>query len=142
MPAFRPERRHGAGLPRPDCPGWLSIRTSAFGFLSDFGLRVSGLEWPGPTLEQPCGTGEVQIGEGVMSLRRAFRLADAQTVLASHWPVNDRATRQLMTEFIRRWRSGEPRAKAWREAQLSLLRSKEFSSPYCWAAFTLTGQWN
>ena len=39
-------------------PGWLSIRTSACGFLSAFGLRVSGLEWPGPTLEQPWGGGE------------------------------------------------------------------------------------
>jgi len=50
-----------------------------------------------------------------------------------------------MTEFMRRWRSGEPRVKAWHEAQLSLLRSmgaKEgFSNPYFWAAFTLTGQW-
>jgi CHAT domain-containing protein len=87
------------------------------------------------------GTGEVKIGEGVMSLRRAFRIAGAQTVLASHWPVRDEATRQLMTEFMRRWRAGEPRAQAWREAQLSLLRSKEFASPYFWAAFTLTGQW-
>jgi CHAT domain-containing protein len=87
------------------------------------------------------GTGEVKIGEGVMSLRRAFRIAGAQTVLASHWKVSDNATRQLMTEFIRRWRSGEPRAKAWREAQLSLLHSKEFANPYFWAAFTLTGQW-
>ena len=87
------------------------------------------------------GTGEVKIGEGVMSLRRAFRIAGAQTVLASHWKVSDPATSRLMTEFIGRWRSGEPRAKAWREAQLSLLHSKEFSNPYFWAAFTLTGQW-
>jgi CHAT domain-containing protein len=87
------------------------------------------------------GTGEVKIGEGVMSLRRAFRIAGAQTVLASHWKVSDKATSQLMTEFIRRWRSGEPRAKAWREAQLSLLHSNEFKNPYFWAAFTLTGQW-
>ncbi|MBI2928214.1 MAG: CHAT domain-containing protein [Verrucomicrobia bacterium] len=87
------------------------------------------------------GTGEIKIGEGVMSLRRAFRIAGAETVLASHWPVSDKATSLLMTEFMRRWRSGEPRAKAWREAQLSLLRSKDFSSPYFWAAFTLTGQW-
>ena len=79
--------------------------------------------------------------EGMMSLRRAFRIAGAQTVLASHWKVSDKASSQLMTEFIRRWRSGERRAKAWREAQLSLLRSKEFSNPYFWAAFTLTGQW-
>ena len=87
------------------------------------------------------GTGEVRIGEGVMSLRRAFRIAGAETVLASHWKVNDTATRLLMTEFIRRWRSGESRAEAWRRAQLSLLHSKDFSNPYFWASFTLTGQW-
>ncbi len=91
------------------------------------------------------GAGDVKIGEGVMSLRRAFRIAGAETVLASHWNVSDKATTQLMTEFIRRWRAGEPRAKAWREAQLSLLRSKgakeDFSNPFFWSAFTLTGQW-
>ena len=88
------------------------------------------------------GTGEVKIGEGMMSLRRAFLIAGAQTVLASHWNINDNATSQLMTEFMRRWRAGEPRAQAWREAQLELLRSKDFSNPYFWSAFTLTGQWN
>lgn len=87
------------------------------------------------------GAGEVKIGEGVMSLRRAFRIAGAETVLASHWKVDDEATSRLMTEFMRRWRAGEPRAKAWREAQLPLLRSEKFSNPYYWAAFTLTGQW-
>jgi CHAT domain-containing protein len=56
--------------------------------------------------------------------------------------MSDKATSQLMTEFMRRWRAGEPRAKAWREAQLSLLRSKDSSNPYFWAAFTLTGRWN
>jgi CHAT domain-containing protein len=87
------------------------------------------------------GAGDVKIGEGVMSLRRAFRIAGAQTVLASHWKVNDRATARLMTEFMRRWQEGEPRGQAWRRAQLSLLRSEDFSNPYFWAAFTLTGQW-
>lgn len=87
------------------------------------------------------GSGDVKIGEGVMSLRRAFRIAGAQTVLASHWKVNDRATARLMTEFIRRWREGTPRGEAWHQAQLSLLRSSDFSNSYFWAAFTLTGQW-
>jgi CHAT domain-containing protein len=91
------------------------------------------------------GTGEIKIGEGVMSLRRAFRIAGAETVLASHWKVSDKATTKLMTEFIRRWRAGQPRAEAWRAAQLELLPSKgaadDFSNPYFWAAFTLTGQW-
>lgn len=91
------------------------------------------------------GSGEVKIGEGVMSLRRAFRIAGAATVLASHWKVSDAATSRLMTEFMRRWQSGESRTEAWRGAQLSLLHSKgtkdDFSAPYFWASFTLTGEW-
>ena len=87
------------------------------------------------------GSGEVRIGEGVMSLRRAFTIAGAESVLASHWKVSDQATSRLMTEFMRRWRAGTPRVQAWREAQLSLLRTKDFASPYFWAAFTLTGEW-
>ncbi len=113
------------------------------------GLEASLLNLQGTELVilSACDSGsrEVRIGEGVMSLRRAFRIAGAETVLASHWTVSDKATSQLMTEFMRRWRSGEPRAKAWREAQLTLLRSKgakeDFSDPYFWSAFTLTGQW-
>ena len=58
--------------------------------------------------------------------------ATAETVLASHGKVSDRAASQLMTEFMRRWR----------EAQLTLLRSKGFSNPCFRAAFTLTGQWD
>ena len=81
-----------------------------------------------------------------MSLRRAFRIAGAETVLASHWKVSDQATSRLMMEFMRRWRSGEPRAQAWRAAQLAFLATKgakeDFSNPFFWAAFTLTGQWN
>ena len=87
------------------------------------------------------GAGEVKIGEGVMSLRRAFTIAGAESVLASHWKVNDEATSRLMTDFMRRWRAGTPRAQAWRQAQLAMLRSKDFANPYFWAAFTLTGQW-
>ena len=80
-------------------------------------------------------------GEGVMSLRRAFTIAGAQSVLASHWRVGDEATSRLITEFLRHWRAGKPRVEALREAQLALLRSPEFASPFYWAAFTLTGQW-
>jgi CHAT domain-containing protein len=109
------------------------------------GLEASMLDLQGTELVilSACdsGNGEVKIGEGVMSLQRAFRIAGAQTVLASHWEVSDKATDGLMTKFIELWRSGKPRAQAWREAQLTLAHSKDFSSPYFWAAFTLTGHW-
>ena len=45
-----------ARRPKPK-PLWalgFGLRISELGLLSAFGLRVSGLEWPGPTLEPPC----------------------------------------------------------------------------------------
>ena len=135
--------RCGIALAGANHAGQITNAVAEDGLLT--GLEASLLNLQGTELVilSACdsGTGEVQIGEGVMSLRRAFRIAGAQTVLASHWKVSDKATSQLMTQFMGRWGSGEPRAKAWREAQLSLLHSKEFASPYFWAAFTLTGQW-
>ena len=85
--------------------------------------------------------GEIHAGEGAMSLRRAFRIAGAQAVLASQWPVSYAATQSLMKNFIAHWQSGAPRAKALRRAQRELRQSEDHSSPYFWAAFTLTGQW-
>ena len=59
---------------------------------------------------------------------------------ASHGKGHNVVPSRLMTEFMRRWRSGEPRAKAWREAQLALLATKgtkeNFSNPFLWAAST------
>jgi CHAT domain-containing protein/tetratricopeptide (TPR) repeat protein len=113
------------------------------GVLTGLEASLLNLQGTGLVILSACdsGSGEIKNGEGVMSLLRAFRIAGAETVLASHWKVNDKATNALMTEFVRRWRSGEPRAQAWREAQLSLLHSKDFSDPFFWAAFTLTGEW-
>ena len=136
--------RCGIALAGANHAGQITNVVAEDGLLTGLEASLLNLQWTELVILSACdsGTGEVQIGEGVMSLRRAFRIAGAQTVLASHWKVSDKATSQLMTEFIRRWRSGEPRAKAWREAQLFLLHSKEFANPYFWAAFTLTGQWN
>ena len=76
-----------------------------------------------------------------MSLCRALRIAGAETVLASHWKVSDKATSRLMTELIRPLALRRAARQAFREAQLSLLHSKDFSNPYFWATFTLTGRY-
>ena len=138
-----PLRRCGLALAGANHAGEVTNGLGEDGILT--GLEASQLNLQGTELVilSACdsGSGEVKIGEGVMSLRRAFTIAGAESVLASHWQVNDQATSLLMTEFMRRWRSGMPRAQALREAQLTLLRSKDYSNPYFWAAFTLTGQW-
>jgi CHAT domain-containing protein len=135
--------RCGIALSGANHAGQITSAIAENGVLTGLEASLLNLQGTGLVILSACdsGSGEVKNGEGVMSLLRAFRIAGAETVLASHWKVNDKATNALMTEFVRRWRAGEQRAQAWREAQLSLLRSKDFSNPYFWAAFTLTGEW-
>ncbi len=45
------------------------------------------------------GVGEVENGEGVFGLRRAFVIAGAETVVMSLWPISDAVTRDLMTSY-------------------------------------------
>jgi tetratricopeptide (TPR) repeat protein len=94
------------------------------------------------------GRGEVQVGEGVLGLRRAFQLAGAECVLASLWPVQDRATESLLSDFLRRWLDGKPPATALREAQLAAIAELRKSEnkrlaeapPLLWAGFICHGR--
>jgi CHAT domain-containing protein len=83
------------------------------------------------------GLGDVQTGEGVFGLQRAFILAGAKTVVMSLWEVPDDATRALMEDFYRRLLDGEPRAAALQAAQQDLRRTHP--EPYFWGAFVCLG---
>jgi CHAT domain-containing protein len=81
--------------------------------------------------------------EGVFSLSRAFFYAGAERVLASLWPVEDRATAAFMPEFYRALLIDHMSpAGALRVAQQRLARDSRWSSPYYWAGFVLQGDWN
>ncbi len=83
------------------------------------------------------GLGQIQTGEGVYGLQRAFRAAGAQYVLMSLWKVDDVATQKLMSQFYGDWLKINGKAEAFRAAQLKL--RQEFPHPYFWGAFVLTG---
>ncbi|MFP3939291.1 MAG: CHAT domain-containing protein, partial [Thermoanaerobaculia bacterium] len=86
--------------------------------------------------------GEEVPGEGLLGLSRAFLSAGASRVLASLWPVDDRATAELMTRFYRHLLvDGEPASRALQRAQQSLRESAEWSAPHYWGAFVLQGDW-
>ena len=83
------------------------------------------------------GVGDLQAGEGVFGLKRAFILAGARTVVLSLWSVPSRETTELMTEFYRQMANGVTKAAALRQAQLVMLR--KYSHPFYWGAFLLVG---
>ncbi len=87
------------------------------------------------------GVGDVQNGEGVYGLRRAFVLAGAETQVASLWKVADTATKDLMLDYYERLLKGEGRSAALRDAQRTMINSQERSHPYFWAAFVPIGNW-
>ncbi|MCW3092252.1 MAG: hypothetical protein JWP81_3321 [Ferruginibacter sp.] len=68
----------------------------------------------------------------------AFR-TKANTVVASLWPVDDMATKILMTEFYKNLSAGKTRAVAMKSAQVKLLYDKRTKNPLFWAAFVLYG---
>lgn len=79
-------------------------------------------------------------GEGPRGLARAFLDAGAGAVVASLWPVPDRATAELMAAFYRGLLAERlsPAASLAR-AQLEVRARREFRHPFYWAAFVLIG---
>ncbi|NQU48392.1 MAG: CHAT domain-containing protein, partial [Planctomycetes bacterium] len=92
--------------------------------------------------------GSARAGEGLMSLRRAFSVAGAATVVSSLWKVDDKATAQLMKDFYTHlWEKEMSRGVALHEAKLRMLRRNRIehggdAMPNTWGAFVLSGNPN
>lgn len=81
-------------------------------------------------------------GEGLIGLTRGFMHAGAARVVASLWSVDDRATAELMKRFYHKMLVEKlPPSAALRQAQLSLLATDLWKTPYYWAAFSFQGEW-
>jgi CHAT domain-containing protein len=81
-------------------------------------------------------------GEGLMGLTRAFLYAGVPRVVASLWPVQDRAAAELMSRFYRAlWREKKSPSTALREAQRALRRDPRYRDSFYWAGYVLQGDW-
>ncbi len=89
--------------------------------------------------------GEIRGGEGMLGLRRAFRVAGADTVVSSLWQVEDLATARLMSLFYHGLlQEGLHAAEALHRARLTLLteqRRQDRIQPATWGAFVSSGRW-
>jgi CHAT domain-containing protein len=100
------------------------------------GLRLTGTDL---VVLSACetGLGDVQSGEGVFGLKRAFILSGAKAVVLSLWSVPSKETMELMTTFYSLIADGKSKAEALRQAKLTMLKNKE--NPFFWGAFVLVG---
>jgi CHAT domain-containing protein len=82
---------------------------------------------------------DVPTGDDWLGLVEAFHFAGAAKVMATLWPVEDRATADLMAQFYAALKAGRSEAEALAEAQRATLRKRATSHPLFWAGFTLSG---
>lgn len=88
------------------------------------------------------GYGKLAVGEGVMSLARAFRYAGCQNVLFSHWKVDGRSANDLLTGFYAAIANGAKPSEAIWQAKKDFLATAppDQVHPYYWANFVLNGE--
>jgi CHAT domain-containing protein len=84
------------------------------------------------------GRGEVQVGEGVYGLQRAFQVAGARSVIMSLFMVPDEATQELMSRFYENWiNKGMDLRQAFSEAKKELKKTRP--EPLYWGSFVMVG---
>lgn len=83
------------------------------------------------------GLGEVQAGEGVFGLQRAFLVAGAQSVIMSLFKVSDEATQKLMVHFYDKWLETGNKRESFIYAKKQIRST--FGHPTYWGPFVMIG---
>ncbi|MEL6924947.1 MAG: CHAT domain-containing protein, partial [Bacteroidota bacterium] len=88
------------------------------------------------------GTGQLQSGEGLISLARAFMQSGTPSVVTSLWQVDDKATGDIMINFYNNLLTKQQKPRALQKAKLDFMATSEseiLHHPYYWAAFIQIG---
>ena len=81
-------------------------------------------------------------GEGPANLARAFFYAGSPRVVASLWPVDDRASVAFMRAFYASLlEKGSRPQNALVDAQNALRATPRWQAPYYWSGYVLEGDW-
>lgn len=83
--------------------------------------------------------GRILSGEGVPGVTSAFLAAGVPVVLATLWPVDDRATARFMTQVYNQLAGGESVSAAVDRAQEATRRTPATAHPFYWAGFVVVG---
>jgi CHAT domain-containing protein/tetratricopeptide (TPR) repeat protein len=83
------------------------------------------------------GLGELEAGEGVVGLQRAFLVAGAKVLIMSMFKVDDEATQKLMLKFYQKWLNTGNLRQSFIDAKKEL--RVEYPEPIYWGAFMMIG---
>ena len=87
-----------------------------------------------------CNSGRGKIkSEGVVGIARAFLGSGARSVIASLWPIDDKATLAFMTHFYEHLIAGQSVSKSLDQAMKRMRESEKFNAVKDWAPFVLIG---
>lgn len=83
------------------------------------------------------GLGEIEAGEGVYGLQRAFLVAGARTIIMSLFKVSDEATQKLMVKFYSKWLETGDKRTSFILAKQEI--KEEYTDPIFWGPFIMIG---
>jgi CHAT domain-containing protein len=83
------------------------------------------------------GLGDLEAGEGVYGLQRAFLVAGAKVLVMSMFKVDDDATQKLMLKFYQKWLNSNNLRQSFIDAKKEL--RLEYPDPIYWGAFMMIG---
>ena len=87
------------------------------------------------------GIGELQQGEGIISLSRAFAYAGSKSIVTTLWTVDDRITKDLMLLFYQNLKEGKTKDDAlWLAKRAFISANKgESALPFYWSGIIAIG---
>jgi CHAT domain-containing protein len=138
MGAKDPMLRAGLALSGANI-GWDSTQIKGSkedGILTAYEISVMDLSKTKLVILSACetGLGDIQSGEGVYGLQRAFKLAGVDYLIMSLWQVPDQETQVFMELLYNNALKGMAIEEAFRRTQLTMSQKYD---PYQWAAFVL-----
>jgi CHAT domain-containing protein len=83
------------------------------------------------------GLGDLEAGEGVYGLQRAFLVAGAKVLIMSMFKVDDDATQKLMLRFYQKWLNSNNLRQSFIDSKKEL--RTEYPEPIYWGAFMVIG---
>lgn len=87
------------------------------------------------------GFGQLDKGEGILSLGRAFSYAGCKSIIMSLWLANDQSTSHIIQDFYQNSSLGFPKNTALRNAKLNYLKTADplTAHPFFWANLIVIG---